>query len=209
MAHHTDRIAPAWVLQWCESTGRRVRLRTGADDAVPAQTDPMEVVLSLPRLPAQQPPRGLVVVALRELPDEEQVLSTAAEAAAYVGAALAVRHAVPVSFGPRSVGIGDAVDHGHLLLAAAHDQLATAHLALPVVTELRRMWPHELVGESVDADMLVIGGPRPHSRALGLVARTAVHHAFCPLLLVPRPSVGASPPPARPRHRTPPLAVQA
>jgi nucleotide-binding universal stress UspA family protein len=150
-----------------------------------------------------------VVVALSDLPDEEMVLNTAAEAATYTGSALSVRHAVPVSFGPRSVGLGDAVDHGHLLLAAAHDQLATAHLALPVVTELRRMWAHELVGEGVDADLLVIGGPRLNSdRGPGLIARSAIHHAFCPLLLVPRPPGGALMHRTRPRSRTRSFAVR-
>jgi nucleotide-binding universal stress UspA family protein len=200
----SDSIVPAWILHWSASAGRCLGLRTNADEGRLAAIGPTDLLLHVPRSVSRTARRGLVVVALRDLPEEEKVLSTAAEAATYLGAVLAVRHAVPVSFGERSVGLGDAIDHGHLLLAAAHDQLATAHVTLPVVTELRRMWPHEMVGESVDADLMVIGGPRTTSDgALGLVARSAVHHALCPLLLVPRPSLPAPMPQARPKQFAP------
>jgi nucleotide-binding universal stress UspA family protein len=44
-----------------------------------------------------------------------------------------------------------------------------------------------VVGERLDADLVVLGGPRPGTDgALGLVALSALHHAPCPVLLVPR-----------------------
>ena len=58
---------------------------------------------------------------------------------------------------------------------------------LVVETRLVRVHPHELVGENLDTDLLVIGGPRRRiPDDLGLVARTALHHATCPVLIVPR-----------------------
>lgn len=57
-----------------------------------------------------------------------------------------------------------------------------------VVTRLARVHPHELVGEDLDTGLLVLGGPRRDvvDDDLGLVARSALHHATCPLLIVPR-----------------------
>jgi nucleotide-binding universal stress UspA family protein len=58
-----------------------------------------------------------------------------------------------------------------------------------VKTWLARVRPHELVGEELDADLLVVGGPRADvPDRLGLVARSALHHAPCAVLLIPRPA---------------------
>ncbi len=193
MIRENRATAPAWIWRWLASSGRRIRVLSDID--CPGPSGPADLALAMPRHSSFGPPQGLVTVALRSLPDEQAVLDTAAEAATYIGAALAVRHAVPLCFAARSVGLDDAVDHGHLLLAAAHDQLATAHVALPVVTELRRVRPYELVGEAVDADLLVLGGTRPgFGHRLGLVARSAAQHAPCPVLLVGRPAIGAPAP---------------
>ena len=64
-------------------------------------------------------------------------------------------------------------------------------------TQLLRVRPHELVGEALDADLLVVGGPRTDTgrptagrrsspAVSGLVAHSALHHAPCPVLLAPR-----------------------
>jgi nucleotide-binding universal stress UspA family protein len=51
-----------------------------------------------------------------------------------------------------------------------------------------RVRPHELVGEGLDADLLVLGGPRHRIPArVGLVGCSAVQHAPCPVLLAARP----------------------
>jgi nucleotide-binding universal stress UspA family protein len=52
-----------------------------------------------------------------------------------------------------------------------------------------RAWPHEIVGELLDADLLVLGGPRAGTAGrVGLVAGSAVRHAPCAVLLAPRPA---------------------
>ena len=76
-------------------------------------------------------------------------------------------------------------------------QAARLHAELIPSTQLLRVRPHELVGEELDADLLVVGGPRTEHGAterrgsvqpggMGLVAHSALHHAPCPVLLAPR-----------------------
>jgi nucleotide-binding universal stress UspA family protein len=97
-------------------------------------------------------------------------------------------HCVPLSFGERSVGLTDALARGHDVLDTAVAQLATDAPEVTVVPRLLRMHPHELVGEGLDADLLVLGGPRHRIPArVGLVGGSAVQHAPCPVLLAPRP----------------------
>lgn len=185
---------PGWVVDWCRASGRalwRVRLPElpGGDlgaaadqaatigDLAATATRAGDAVLVARSAPARAgKPR--VVAALRELPDDATVLATAAESATQMGGELMAAHAVPTSFGERSVGLQAALDHGRQVLDAA--------AATPSVQPLLlRIWPYELVGEGLDADLLVVGGPRHHG-GLGLVARSALHHAPCPVLLVPR-----------------------
>jgi nucleotide-binding universal stress UspA family protein len=133
--------------------------------------------------------RARVVAALQDLPDDAPVVADAAACAAAAGAALTLVHAVPRSFAERSVGLDGAVAHGRRLLDAAATRAARHEPGLPVDCELLRVRPHELVGEALDADLLVVGGPRRDRLAPtppGLVAHSALHHAPCPVLLVPR-----------------------
>ena len=59
---------------------------------------------------------------------------------------------------------------------------------MPTEVALIRAWPHEIVGELLDADLLVLGGPRSESNGqIGLVAASALRHAPCAVLLAPRP----------------------
>jgi nucleotide-binding universal stress UspA family protein len=90
------------------------------------------------------------------------------------------------------VGLAGAVDHGQRLLDAAAAHAEALRPGLTPATQLLRVRPHELVGEALDADLLVIGGARTTHRSsvqpggLGLVAHSALHHAPCPVLLTPR-----------------------
>lgn len=131
--------------------------------------------------------RARVVAAVRDLPADEAVLLHAAACTAALAGALRLVHAVPVSFAERSVGLEAAVAHGAALLDAACGVLAGKEPDVPVTTRLCRARPHELLGADLDADLLVVGGAGVggHDR-LGLVALTALHHAPCPVLLVPR-----------------------
>jgi nucleotide-binding universal stress UspA family protein len=127
-----------------------------------------------------------IVAAVRELPDDEPVLVEAAAVSRRLHGALVLLHAVPLSFAERSVGLDGALERGRRVLDEATARILAAGAA-PPRTYLVRMWPHELVGEQLEADLLVIGGPRPRPpRRLGLVAGSALAHAPCPVLLVPR-----------------------
>jgi nucleotide-binding universal stress UspA family protein len=92
-----------------------------------------------------------------------------------------------VSFAERSIGLAAALEHARRLLDAAARRLATESPDVRVMTRLCRAHPHELVGEDLDTGLLVVGGPRRGGvDDLGLVARSALHHATCPVLVVPR-----------------------
>jgi len=92
-----------------------------------------------------------------------------------------------ISFAEHSVGLRSALAHAHRVLDAAARVLAAENPDLTVETRLVRTHPHELVGENLDTGLLVIGGPRRGSTDdLGLVARAALNHATCPVLIVPR-----------------------
>jgi nucleotide-binding universal stress UspA family protein len=129
------------------------------------------------------------VAAVRDLPDDAQTVAEAAVSAAEMGAGLVVAHGMPLSFGERSIGLDAAIAHAHRLLDTAADKAAASAPGVDVQSWLARARLHELVGEDLDADLLVVGGARSDlSGGLGLVARSALHHAPCAVLLIPRPA---------------------
>jgi hypothetical protein len=185
---------PDWVLHWSHRSGVRLRhsAESGPGAATAAAQRDERVLLLRPTAPpvSGRGARGLprVVAALRDLPADGPVLADAVACAVRLGAALVLVHAVPRSFGERSVDLAGAVSHGRRLLdtAAADVAVVAAHLA--VEARLLRMLPYELVGETLDADLLVVGGTRPgeHAAGPGLVALSALHHAACPVLVTRR-----------------------
>jgi nucleotide-binding universal stress UspA family protein len=187
---------PHWALRWCRRSGRDMRLRTETAQHVigphaPPRPDVVaglagELVLVVRPSPERAgAPR--VVAAVRNLPDDGPVVATAAEWAAALDARLLLVHAVPRSFAERSVGLEAAVEHGRRTLAEAETMAARVAPDVAVDTGLMRVHPHEAVGECLEADLLVVGGPRLRVPAeLGLVSRSALYHAPCPILFVPR-----------------------
>jgi hypothetical protein len=177
-------VVPPWVEGWCDRSGRTVAARpadaiaSGAGDSV--------------LIPRAEPPRASrprVAAAVRSLPDDARVLVDALDAAAHLNGELVVLHGVPLSFGERSIGRAEAVERGHDLLRDARALVEGADTGVPVEVALVRAWPHEIVGELLDADLLVLGGPRVGSSGgVGLVAGSAVRHAPCAVLLAPRPA---------------------
>jgi nucleotide-binding universal stress UspA family protein len=88
------------------------------------------------------------------------------------------------------VGLSSAVSRASELLDAAVAQVSATQPELAGQAWLARVRPHELVGEQLDADLLVLGGPRAGGPArLGLVAYRALQHAPCAVLLSPRPAL--------------------
>jgi hypothetical protein len=184
---------PSWVVRTCEHSGRGVRI-----EPVPGPVeDRIGLVASLAGrsvLVAShhdvRPRTGTarVVAAVRDLPSDATVLAEAAAAAVALDAVIVALHGVPLSFGERSVGLTEALARGHRVLDAAAERLGADVPGVTVLPRLLRARPHELVGEELDADLLVLGGPRPRIPArVGLVGCSAVQHAPCPVLLAARP----------------------
>jgi nucleotide-binding universal stress UspA family protein len=188
---------PGWVRDWSRRAGRQVRIHQtqvrapghgptppGLLAAISAwATDPVLVV------PAGSADNLLrqVTAALHDLPDDEPVLAAAADTVRQVGGPLVLTHALPVSFAEHSVGLRSALAHAHHVLDASARRLAAENPEVTVEPRLLRAHPHELVGENLDTGLLVIGGPRRgFTDDLGLVARAALNHATCPVLIVPR-----------------------
>lgn len=173
--------APGWVQRWCRSSG--VPLRSAPVPGDRAAAPAGGVALLVTRGDLQHPAR-CVAAALRDLPTDGPVLAVAAEAAAFLGGAVLVLHAVPLSFGERSVGLDRAVRNGRRLLDEAAGVLGRT--GVPAEVRLVRRWPHEAVGEDLDADLLVLGSAhRDPVRPFGPVTRSALCHAPCPVLVVP------------------------
>jgi hypothetical protein len=190
MTHEPD--LPEWVARVCSRAGRQARIEPAAgnpeDFLLTVAALAGRSVLVLDRQDAGRTPTGRVVAAVRDLPSDAAVLAEAALVATVLDAAVVPVHCVPLSFGERSVGLTDALARGHDVLDTAVAQLAADAPELTVVPRLLRMRPHELVGEGLDADLLVLGGPRHRIPArVGLVGCSAVQHAPCPVLLAARP----------------------
>jgi nucleotide-binding universal stress UspA family protein len=194
---------PDWVARWCAQSARDLR-RQLVPNSAPDRVDAIGMiaasaaraggaVLALPASAPARPGPPRVVAAVRDLPDDAQAVADAAANAAQMGAGLVVAHGMPMSFGERSVGLDAALAHAHHLLDVAVDHAALAAPGVAVEPWLARLRPHELVGEELDADLLVLGGPRADvPDRLGLVTRSALHHAPCAVLLVPRPVLSPS-----------------
>jgi nucleotide-binding universal stress UspA family protein len=202
-----DFEVPEWATRWACSLGWDLRRYAdhGPGAAAAAVAEPEARALLLrPGTPAsarrEQERRPHVVAAVAALPDDGAVVADAVDWADAAGATLTFVHAVPCSFGERSVDLAGAVARGQHLLDTAASAAEALSAGLSPATQLLRVRPHELVGEALDADLLVIGGPRtawrprrgPEHRSsvqpggLGLVAHSALHHAPCPVLLTPR-----------------------
>jgi nucleotide-binding universal stress UspA family protein len=189
---------PTWVRLWCDRGRRCVAARPA--DALTAASVAGDSVL----IPRTDPPAGRprIAVALRDLPDDAAVLVDALDAVRYLDGRLTVLHGVPLSFGERTVGLTEALRHGRDVLDQARALAADTTTDTAVEVRLVRAWPYEIVGELLDADLLVIGGPRSGSTgSVGLVAASAIRHAPCPVLLAPRPAMRWSGSPAEPVSR--------
>ncbi|MCH6168943.1 universal stress protein [Pseudonocardia alaniniphila] len=197
--------APDWVVDWCRRSGRWLRrheLPAASPDDFTAAAQRVGTIAEIASAAARHdssvlvvsgavsPPRSgrpQVVAAVQALPDDGPVLAAAATAALHRHADLVVAHGVPTSFAERSVGLDAALDHADRLLATSVAAAQASAPDLTVVPLLLRVRPYEMVGEGLDADLLVIGGPRTFPPGpLGLVAHSALHHAPCSVLLTPR-----------------------
>lgn len=186
-------VCPGWLPDWVSGAGWDLRWDAGAGPrtASAAARRGVRVLLLRPSagvapVPAPAGAPAPVVAALAGLPGDEPVVADAARCAARAGAALTLVHAVPRSFAERSVGLAAALTRGQRLLDDAAARATAREPDLRVARLLSRVHPHELVGEALDAQLLVVGGGGPDRPGPGLVARSALHHAPCPVLVVPR-----------------------
>ncbi len=181
---------PAWVTRWCRHADRQLRVLSTTDSLdrlqVIARLAGHSVLVPAPEESTRSKP-GPVMAAVRDLPDDDSVLAEAAAAARELGVPVALTHVVPLSFAERSVHLDDAVRHGRWVLDCGVERLIATAPDVTVLPRLLRRRPHELVGEELEAELLVLGGPRPGFPVrVGSVASTAVQHAHCPVLLAPR-----------------------
>jgi nucleotide-binding universal stress UspA family protein len=195
---------PRWASAWCDQARlgifRRPTLPSPAVQSCPGAAGEWARVMSdvctttaaggtvlINRPSRREPGPPRVVAAVQEVPGDQTVLLDAAACADALPAELALVHCVPISFGERSVGLEAAVDRGRAVLEECLRLLGQLDHRTRASARLERANPHELVNEELDADLLVIGGSRVGpSRELGLVAVSAVRHAPCPVLVVPR-----------------------
>lgn len=199
---HPDLPVPRWTRSWCAQTGfDLVRFPTAAEPAIDLEPEAsgwprviLEVAAAtaaggtvLVRRPSWLGPGAPVVAAVEDLPDDTDVLVDAAACAAALGVPLRLVHAVPVSFAERSIGLDTAVSHGRAVLDAAVSLATARRPAVETTTTLLRVHPYELVNSGLDAEVLVVGGSRiGPSRRLGRVAISAIQHAGCSVMVVPR-----------------------
>ena len=192
-----DAPVPGWVREWVD--GEPDVVSAGPALVVSAAARGADGPLLLLRSAAPEPPRT-VVVAVQEQAADAPVLEAAVAVSEACGARLRIVHAVPRSFGERSVGLDEAVRRGRRLVGAAAAAVGAGSAGGAAdtgeaggagggsaVAELVRAWPHEVLDETLDADLLVVGGARPSPPTeLGLTTRSALWHAPCPVLVVPR-----------------------
>ncbi|MCE0765424.1 universal stress protein [Pseudonocardia kujensis] len=179
------REPPDWVRNWVHGSGAALEVARGAGPgaALPGAALHRHRAVLVHRPDVASPPHRLVA-AVQEYDADRPVVDAAVSAAKVCHGRLRILHAVPRSFGERSVGLAEAVDRGRRLVSTIG---AAEEPGVPVGRDLVRAWPHEILDETLEADLLVVGGPRPNGPAeLGLTALTAVVHAPCSVLVVPR-----------------------
>jgi len=182
-----DAPVPGWVREWVD--GEPDVVSAGPALVVSAAARGADGPLLLLRSAAPEPPRT-VVVAVQEQAADAPVLEAAVAVSEACGARLRIVHAVPRSFGERRVGL----DGAAAAAVGAGSAGGTADTGEAggagggsAVAELVRAWPHEVLDETLDADLLVVGGARPSPPTeLGMTTRSALWHAPCPVLVVPR-----------------------
>jgi nucleotide-binding universal stress UspA family protein len=213
-----DADLPGWVPRRCASGGlslvRHPTLPAASAVWCPGAAEAWERVIAdvarttahsgavLLNLPStRRPLTPKVIAAVQASEDDLGVCLEAARCAAALFAEVVLLHCVPVSFAERSVGLDAAVTRGRTVLRECRRDMARElgrtgphdNLALATSTRLVRAYPHELVSDDLDADLIVVGGSRIGTTSgLGLVALSVVRHAPCPVLVVPRPPRGSA-----------------
>ncbi|MEU7815227.1 universal stress protein [Pseudonocardia sp. NPDC049154] len=177
---------PGWVRDWAARAGVVTQVAPGAAREVAASRGCRTGRGAVLLLRGDASPPRRIVAAVQEHEADQPVVAAAASAAEACRARLRIVHAVPRSFGERSIGLAEAVERGRQLVTSVG---VAEGPGVRADRDLVRAWPHEVLDETLDADLLVVGGLRPHGPdELGLTARTAVVHAPCAVLVVPRAS---------------------
>ncbi|WP_030176679.1 universal stress protein [Spirillospora albida] len=144
---------------------------------------PVLVVSHTAQYPTDAPAR--IVVGIEGRHDENAVLEWAFTEAATRGAGIVALHAVGAEFGaPRRRMAEDAE------LSEALAGFGERFPEVPVVRDISDRPPAQaLVDASEDAALVVVGahhGRGPGGMALGRVDHAVLHHAHCPVVVVPR-----------------------
>ncbi len=148
-------------------------------------------VVSVPAVPADRQPTGAVCAAVLGDGGPTQVLEAAFAEASARGATLTLLHGWRLESGYDDMVTDRSAwsRRDEAAIAAGAAELVTKYPEVPMRIDVRHEWPAELLAHAgLSADLLVVGrhGGLPGlPHRLGSLARTAVSHSMCPVVVVP------------------------
>ena len=137
------------------------------------------------------PSNGVVTVGVHEDGGPAEVLNTAFAEAALHGWALRMVYAwnVPSAYGDMVAEEGHWTNEVEASLTTVTADLRQKYSNVPVTVDVRHDWPADVLAQlSRESDLLVVGRHSHHGflqPRLGSLARTAIGHAECPVVVVP------------------------
>jgi nucleotide-binding universal stress UspA family protein len=144
---------------------------------------PVLVVSHTAQYPTDAPKK--IVVGIEGRHEEDAVLDWAFAEAASRGAGIVALHAVGAEFGAPRRRVTEDME-----LSEALAGLGERFPDVPVTREISDRAPaHALVDASGNAALVVVGAHRGHGPtglALGRIGHAVLHHAHCPVVVVPR-----------------------
>jgi nucleotide-binding universal stress UspA family protein len=167
---------------------RLQRIRTGSTVTTVAAHAHCPVVSVPPR--HDRPVRGVVTVGVHEDAGPLPVVETAFAEAATRGWAVHMAYAwnVASAYGDMVAQEEHWTSEAKAGIAAATEELRAKHPDVPVTIDVRHAWPADVLTElSTESDMIVVGRHSHHvplQSRLGSLARSAIVHAECPVMIV-------------------------
>jgi nucleotide-binding universal stress UspA family protein len=168
---------------------RLQRIRTGSTVTSVAAHAHCPVVSVPPK--HERPARGVVTVGVHEDAGPTPVVETAFAEAATRGWGVQLVYAwnVASAYGDMVAQEEHWTNEAKAGIAAAIAGLQTEHPDVAVTIDVRHDWPADVLTElSTESDLIVVGRHSHHvplQSRLGSLARSAIVHAECPVMIVP------------------------